>query len=82
MALMKEILVAKNELDQLQKQVQELQQQTGNKQVAVLSLSQRLEGLCDLIISTAGPEEEVDQEVVSAVDEYVTPQTEEVTYQE
>lgn len=50
------IAAARADLQQIQQQLEEVQKASNNKQLEILSLSQRLEGLCDLVVSLSTEE--------------------------
>ena len=58
----KKISAARADFQQVGQQLEELQRTSNNMQLEILSLSQRLEGLCDLIVSLSSEEESADDE--------------------
>lgn len=56
------IAAARADLQQITQQLEEAQKASNNKQLEILSLSQRLEGLCDLVVSLSSEEAGEDKE--------------------
>lgn len=56
------IAAARADFQQITQQLEEAQKASNNKQLEILSLSQRLEGLCDLVVSISSEEMSEDKE--------------------
>jgi len=60
-----QLSTARQEFQQLQEKFKQVQAATNNKNLEVVALSQRLEGLCDLVLDLDDSEEVVVAEIVT-----------------